>query len=191
MKSALALVLVLTLVAACTSIPPQPPEDLAASLIEDLDNARGAAADERFARVQAQADYTDRLYPLLFQVARERYEGADPAQSVEVLRFMARHYPEARSVHEALLYSLFLVRGKQEQPDPELVREMSTVASALHGMGGRASAWLLLIDTQQAIDEGRLPDARTNLGAFVDAWNGEPQSLITYVEDLERYLSSH
>jgi hypothetical protein len=41
------------------------------------------------------------------------------------------------------------------------------------------------------IDRGDLAGARAAFERFVLRWNGQPEALAVYVEDVDRYLASH
>lgn len=178
------------LVSACVSAPSGPPEEIAASLIADLDAGRGDEAEERFESVESDDAYRERIYPILYEAAQERYERRDVAGSAALLRFMSGHYPSAPAVKEALLYCLFLERGMQAQAPPELIEEIATVSSDLRSSATDLPVWFDLIETQQAIDTGNPAKARQSLALFLERWDGEPRELMVYVEDFERYLRS-
>lgn len=190
MRSAI-VVLALFSPAACVSAPPGPPEEVAASLVADLDESRVDAAAERFDRVAGHAEYCEKLYPILYEAARERFDDGDCARSAELLRFMAPRYPDASAVREALLYSLFLVRAEQDPPQADLLEETDRVLAELRSCDAELPVWVDLVEAQQAADCARLPEARDALARFQDRWEGRPSTLLVYVEDLERYLSSN
>ncbi|TDJ72748.1 MAG: hypothetical protein E2O39_06155 [Planctomycetota bacterium] len=184
---AIALPLVL---AACASTPAGPPADVAHEIVAALDVGRVEAADDAFAAVGERAEYRDKIYPVLFTAAGERFETGE-GDAVPLLRFLAAHYPDAIAVREALVYGLFLERAEQVTADPELVQELETTAAELRERGAPATPWLDLVDAQVAIDRGRTTEARVAFDQFLVAWNGSPNELWPYVEDLERYLTTH
>jgi len=178
------------LLAACASTPAGPPADVAQEIVLDLDQGRVEAADATFAKVGERAEYRDKIYPVLYTAAGERFETGE-GDPVPLLRFLAAHYPDAVAVREALVYGLFLERAEQATADAALVAELETTAAELRARATPQTPWLDLIDTQVAIDRGRNADARASFDQFLAAWSGTPNELWPYVEDLERYFTSH
>lgn len=191
MRNAPALLLPLLLAsAACVAAPPGPPDAVAQALLVELDAGRSAQADELFESVRRDAVYTEEIYPVLFERARRRYGEGDFAGAADVLRFLSRHYGEAKAVREALLYALFLERASSPEPDPARARELDAVVADLQARDAK-TPWLDLVVAQQRIDQGRLPEAREAFQRFVP--NGPPLTpeLALYVENVDRYLRSH
>lgn len=178
------------LLAACASTPAGPPAEVAQEIVVSLDQGRVEAADARFDAVGERAEYRDKIYPVLYTTAGDRFETGE-GDPVPLLRFLAAHYPDAIAVREALVYGLFLERAEQASADPELVKELETTAAELRERATPQTPWLDLIDTQVAIDRGRDTDARASFDQFLAAWSGTPNELWPYVEDLERYFTSH
>ncbi len=183
-------ILLLATTSACVSAPLAPPGEVGSEIVLALDEGRSAEADRLFERSAAQNDHSERLYPVLYEAARERYETGDFDGSAVLLGFMAEHYPSSASVHEARLYSLFLQRAGQETADPELVDEIEA------GLGpvlasAEAPAWAYLVRTQWAVDRGEMDVARASLKSFEGRWNGEPEELVVYVSELVRFLETH
>ena len=183
--------LVLALLAACQTAPPGPPEEVAAQIVEALDTDRPAAASDLFDRVANETEHREKIYPVLFEAARERWEAGATRDSVALLRFLAEHYPEGRAVREALLYGLMIERARQQTPDPELVEEMQDNLDYLREKPVDAPEWIDLIEVWVLIDRGRVTEAREVFGHFLATWEGSPPSLMLNVEDLDRYLKSH
>lgn len=176
---------------ACVSSPTGPPAEVAANLVSYLDDGATADAGDLMKQVSRKSGYFERIYPVLFEAARERYEAGDPAGAARILRLMSNNYPQAMAVREALIYSLFMQRAAIDKPDLVLTNEIEQTLAEFTSQTGAQSAWLELIGTQAAIDAGKLEEARESLLRFLDTWDGEPPSLLVYVEDLERYLRSH
>lgn len=176
---------------ACVSSPAGPPAEVAANLVSFLDEGATADASDLMEQVSRKNGYFERIYPVLFEAARERYGAGDPAGAARILRLMSNSYPKAMAVREALIYSLFMQRAAIDKPDLVLTNELEETLAEFAAQAGVQSAWFDLIGTQAAIDAGKLDEARESLLRFLDAWDGEPASLLTYVEDLERYLRSH
>ena len=171
---------------------PVPPEEMASEILADLDSGQPGKADDRFERFAHDHAYREKLYPLLFEASRDRYAEGDAAGAAEVLGFMAPRWPEATAVREALLYSHFLERAQSTRaPDEELIALIDEAVSELREHGTPAPVWVDLIEAQWAIDRGRLPKARASLVRFLENWDGNPPSMLVYVEDVERYLRSH
>lgn len=175
----------------CQTTPPGPPAAEAASIVADLDADKPDAASGRFKRVTREQGFSDKLYPLLYEKARERYQRGDGAGASRILGFMSERYVHGTAVREALLYALFLERAGASKPDPKLVDKLEAALLAAREKPANDSAWRELIETQIAIDRGRLPEAKEALKRFRAVWDGKPDALATYVEDVDRYLLSN
>ena len=176
------------LLASCATVPTGTPKEVATTLIEDLDAGRVQDADDLFDRIADDDSYREKVYPVVFEAARERYAQGDPAAAAQLLRFMAPRYPDALSVREALLYSLFLERAQSTAPDPALMEELDEALSELRASATEVPVWVDLVAAQQAVDRGERSAARESLARFLERWEGQPPELLLYVEDLERYL---
>src|SRR5262245_34840371 len=113
----LASLIVLSGIAGCQTPPGRRP-DVAAAIVADLDAGHAPAAKERFEQAIKEDEYSDKLYPILYRAAVDRYSQGNATGSTPILRFLAAEYPHSLAVREALLYSLFLERSAQAQPDP-------------------------------------------------------------------------
>jgi outer membrane protein assembly factor BamD (BamD/ComL family) len=176
---------------ACAAPQAGPPEDLAHEIIADIDAGRAGDAAERFARVDDEAVYRERIYPIVYDAAQERWAAGDAASAADLLRFLVHGYPSASSARQAFLYCLFVERAAQQKPEKELVDEIGSQLVALRERTATPPPWADLVATQHAIDEGRLAEARSSFDRFLAVWPGEPQELLIYVEDIDRYLSTH
>lgn len=176
---------------ACATTPSGPPEEVALSIIEDLDADRTGKADDRFDRVSDDKSYREKIYPILYGTAGDRYQQGDPAGAQRILRFMAPRYADGTAVQEALLYSLFLERAQLGESDKELTKEIDAVLDDVRDSEAGVPIWVDLVASQQAIDRGELGEAREALSSFLDRWDGQPSELFIYVEDMERYLRTH
>ena len=177
--------------AACTAAPPGPPEQVGQELVAHLDEGREQKAQHLFERVEGDARYTERLYPLLYQAARERYSGGQPELSARILEFMSGRYPDATGVREGLVYALFLERAGSLNPDPALLEDLTDAVAALRERVPVEvlPPWIDLVETQLAIDRGRTAEAREALARLLARWDGQPEALAVYVDDLERHLA--
>jgi outer membrane protein assembly factor BamD (BamD/ComL family) len=175
----------------CATPQAGPPEDLAHEIIADIDADRAGDAAERFALVDDQESYRERIYPIVYDAAQERYAAGDAAGAAGLLRFLVNGYPSAGSARQAFLYCLFIERAAQPEPEPEIVDEIEQELEALRERSATPPHWVELVATQNAIDKGRLAEARSSFDRFLAVWPGEPQELLVYVEDIDRYLSSH
>jgi hypothetical protein len=180
--------IVLVLLAGCRTAASGPPEELAPRMVAALDAGDEEAAAELFDATSDGA--RERLYPLLYEEARTRYAGGMSAEAARVLRFMAPRYPRARAVREALVYALFLERARAPEAPPELVAELDALVGELRA-AGEPPLWIALVEAQLAIDRGEPLAALEALAAFQSGWDGQPEELAVYVDDLERYLSAH
>lgn len=182
----------LACLAACISPggPSGPPQEVAGAIVAAFDAGDTAKASELFASIDGNAEYLDKVYPVLFDAAGSRFARGDGAGAVDILSEMALYYPSATSVREALAYALFLERGARETADPERVELLDTTLSGMRA-GGSTSAWLDLIETQLRIDQNDLGAARIAFDRFLQGWDGTPDGMWVYVEDLDRYLASH
>ena len=144
----------------------------------------------RFAQVAREKRYRQRIYPVLYDTARERYAGGNAASAIPLLRFLTGHYPRSVAAPEALLYALFLQRSRGEQASPELTAEIDSVLATLRERRDHQPVWVSLVETQQSIDRGEVDVARSTFQQFESQWNGEPAELAIYVDDLQRFLKS-
>lgn len=188
-----ALLSVSLLAAACASAPRPtgPPEELGPLVVAELEAGRPDAARELLEPALADEAYAERLYPVLYEAAREQYEAGDPALAADVLALVVEGYPEADAAREALASALFLERAGRSQADPESVQELAGAIDDARRHLADPPAWLELAAAQNAIDRGRLAEARQSLELFRQTWDGEPAALALYVEDVERWLDSH
>ena len=178
------------LLAGCASTPPGPPEEVAPRIVAALDAGREEDAEELFEASAREKSAEERLYPLLYEEARARYQKGDSEPSARVLRFMAGRYPKALAVREALVYALFLERAESDVPAPELVQAIGAAVGELR-KAGAPPLWIGLVEAQQAIDRGEPDAAREVFAGFKKAWDGRPSELAVYVEDIDRYMVSH
>jgi thioredoxin-like negative regulator of GroEL len=185
---ALGLLALPRLLAGCNSTPSGPPEELAPRIVTALDAGEDEEAAELFDA--ASAGDEERLYPLLYQAARGRYERGDGAGASRVLRFMAPRYPKARAIREAEVYALFLERAQAESATPELVAELEALVGEVR-KAGEPPLWIALVEAQLAIDRDEESRALESLASFQAGWDGRPEELAVYVDDLERYMSTH
>ena len=156
-----------------------------------LDEERADDAEELFEASASEAGATEQIYPLLYEEASKRYQKGEGARSARILGFMARYYPKARAVREARVYALFLERAQGDVPEPELVKDIGTAVGDLRKAGGETPLWIGLVEAQLAIDRGELVAAREAFAGFQKDWDGSPEELTVYVEDIDRYLDSH
>ena len=191
MKRSLSL-FALTALGACAATPTGPPDAVSLELIAAIDEARYAEADDLFERVADNEAFTEEIYPILFETARERHGVEDYEGAANLLRFIARHYGAGNAAEEALLHTLFLQRSQLTGPTPELSAEIDQVVAALRTRES-ASAWVELVATQAAIDQDRLPQAQESFDRFVENWDGQAadDEFMLYVENIARYLDSH
>jgi hypothetical protein len=176
--------------AACASAPSGTPIEVADEIVAALDAGQTARAESLFEGVAGDEEYRDRIYPVLFEAARDRYGASQGERSSALLEFAAEHYPDSLAVREALVYSLFLERAGT-RPDRELLDRTDRALEALRERRGELPPWAGLVETQQAIDRGELDQARDAYVRFRSRWDGRPEALGTYVDDLERYLTTH
>ena len=178
--------------AACASAPPAPPEELANQLVTTLDEGRTKDARELFERVEDDAEYRDKIYPVLYGAARDRYQSGNSAGASTLLAFLHEGYPEAAAVREALLYSLFLQRASSEKPDPELMADIEQLVAEMRSTEGTLPVWIDLVEAQQGIDRGDSASAREAYARFLSAWDHRPSDpvLAVYVDDIGRWLGS-
>lgn len=181
-------ILTCLLVASCAT-PPGPPVEVGMGIVTALDAGDVPAAEAQFARVARDAKYRQRIYPVLYDEARDRYASGNVAAAVPLLRFLSDQYSSSVAAPEALLYALFLQRSRQDQVDPRLTVEIDTVLATLRERREDLPAWVALVDAQQSIDRGDVEVARAAFERFESQWDGQPAALAIYVDDLQRYLS--
>lgn len=190
MSRSLVLVALLALVPACASLPTASPEELGASVVAALDRDDRGRADALFDDVEDDAAYRERVYPIVYAAARERFESGDAAAAARQLRFLADAYPDASQSRLALAYALFLQRAQTPAPSAELTAELAGAVRAVRA-DGAGGGWVDLIDAQRAIDADELDAARGAYDRFLASWDGSPAHMAVYVEDVGRYLASH
>ena len=166
------------------------PDQVASLILNAVDDERWNDADELFDSAADNEGDRQQIYPLLYEAAQDRYVRGDAAGATAVLTFLSEAYPDAQAVERALLYSLFLQRAEQEQADPELLAQMEDTVKAVRSQA-RPPVWVDLVETQLLIDKGRLSEALRSYERFRQTWDGQPQAIGVYVDDIERYLASH
>lgn len=186
-----ALFLTACLAVACASTQSASPDELAQSIVTALDAGDSGRAKSLYATVEDDQAYRDKLYPVIFGAARERFEAGNAQDAAAQLQFLSEAFPKAASVRVALAYSLFLVRAGEDQPDPELTTALRSAVEGVRESSSPPPSWIDLIDAQRAIDDGKLEEARSSYDRFLANWNGDPGSLVVYVEDVGRYLATH
>jgi len=183
--------ILLVTLASCATTPPGPPEEVAPRIAVALDEGRAEEAEDLFEASISESGASEQLYPLLYEEAGTRYQKGESARSARVLGFMARFYPKARAVREARVYALFLERAHGEAPTPELVKDIGAAVGELRKAGGDTPLWIGLVEAQLAIDRGEPLAAREAFAGFKKSWDGRPDELAIYVDDIDRYLISH
>jgi len=184
-------VVLLALALSCVMTSSGTPNEVADEIVVMLDAGDVTGAERLLDRASRRGATAGKLYPLLYQSASERFGNADSPGAARILRLMVSRYESATAVREALLLCLFIERAKQAEPDKSIGDEIQTLLGELEQLPASTSPWLDLIATQQAIDRGSLEEAHIRLNRFRQAWDGKPESLLIYVEDMERYLESH
>lgn len=174
----------------CNSVPTGPPEEVAPRIVALLDSGKTEDAQDLF-DAAARGDGRERLYPLLYETARGRFERGEASGSTAVLRFMAQEYEKSAAVREALVYALFLQRAALEKPTPALLEETGAALAKLRANATEVPPWIELVQAQDAIDRGELRAAREAFARFRQSGQESPPELVTYVHDIDRYLSSH
>ena len=182
----------LPLLSACASTAARPdsPEQIAALIVSAVDDQRTDVADKLFEDAADNETHRQQIYPLLYEAAQDRYVRGDAAGAADLLTFLTEAYPDGQAVERALLYSLFLLRAEQEQADPALLTRMGDALKAVRSQV-RPPVWTDLVQTQLLIDQGRLSEALDAYERFVGSWDGQPEAIGVYVDDIERYLASH
>ena len=133
----------------------------------------------------------DQVYASLFNAAETRYERGDGAGAARILELVTQEYPAAVAAREALVYALFVDRAGSEEPSESQIEAMELAIDAAREASPQPSVWVGLAATQVAIDRDNTTAARAEFDGFLQAWEGEPASLMPYVEDLDRYLQTH
>ena len=177
--------------AASRSASFETPEQAGQAILVALAEGRDADAARIHDAIASDPHDREHLYPVLYESARGRYEAGEPESAARVLEFLVERHPAAVASREALVYALFLQRAELEVPDPTLNQRLEAAIDGLRASSPATPAWLELVETQLAIDAGRLDAARTSYDTFLGRWDGEPAALLVYVEDLGRYLASH
>ena len=178
------------LLSGCTLAPLAPAGEVGTSILASLDDNDTDTAADLFSQAARRKGYLDRIYPVLYEAAQDRFREGDSAGSARVLRFMASSYPNATAVREALLYALLIERSRATSAEQGLLDEMEQTLRDLRARSVSTTAWIDLVETQLSIDRRRLAEAREAFDRFLAAWNGEPAELAVYVEEIDRYLRS-
>lgn len=137
------------------------------------------------------SDERDKVYASLFAAAETRYERGNGAGAARILELVTAEYPDAVAAREALVYSLFVDRSDSAEPTEDQTKAMTQAIDAAREASLQPSAWVGLAATQLAIDLGDTSAARSEFDGFLQSWDGEPASLMLYVEDIDRYLQTH
>ena len=174
----------------CVTTPAGPPEEVAPKIAAALDSGNSKEAEQLFTASASEKEGSDQLYPLLYEEAHTRYKKGDSESSARLLKFMSGHYPRALAVREALVCALFLERAGKDAADPELLKTIDAAAQELR-KSAAPPPWLGLVEAQVAIDRGEPAAARDAFASFKKSWDGRPPELAIYVDDIDRYLSSH
>lgn len=180
--------LVVLLASACASLPDDP-QVLGDQIIADLDAGLVTQAHDTFGRVERDAKWRESLYPVFFAEAQSRYEAGDFQGASVVLRFSVEEYSGAKSLREALLYSLFQLRAGSETLDLDLVQELASVVQGFRDTNAY-SPWSDLIAAQTAIDLGQPTEALVPYQRFLAEWDGKPTELEAYILDIGRYIEN-
>jgi outer membrane protein assembly factor BamD (BamD/ComL family) len=180
------------LFAGCAATPPAPPEELANTLLTELEAGKVDEARKLFEIVEDDDEYRDKIYPVIYGSARTRYLEGNPSNAAVLLRFLREGYPDAHAVPEALLYALFLQRAGQAEADPALTAEIDSLVSDLREEKTTLPVWMDLIEAQQAFDRGDVELARAAYSRFLATWDRRPNDplLYVYVDDIGRHLDA-
>lgn len=175
---------------ACSSAEPRStsPQRLTNQIVTHLEAGEYEAASELFENSSENAQRG--LYSSLMSAGEESYDTAQDESAVAIFFFMADHYPDSPAAQEALLYSLFIQRTKQEEPTREQIDEIGTVLENLPE-SLKGTAWVALVETQYWIDRNRPAHAQAAYENFQGIWNGRPSFLSEYVMEIERWLESN
>lgn len=189
-----ALSLAWTLASGCASTSQRSfagPEEAAVAVLTALEEGRPGEADQIYGTFTQSRTNEELLYPVLYDAARGRFESGEPARAAQVLELLVDRHPTAAGSREALVYALFLERAEQGVATPDQTARLAEAIAGLRGTSPQLVPWVDLAETQLRIDEGRLGEARDSFARFLGAWEGEPAGLLTYAEDLNRYLQTH
>jgi hypothetical protein len=158
--------------------------------VSELEAGNVEEANDLFEIVEDDAEYREKIYPVVYGAARTRYQEGNATSSVALLRFLHEGYPDAGAVPEALLYALFLERAGLTEPDPALAAEIESLLAELRREKTALPVWVDLIEAQQSIDRGDTVLAREAYARFLGAWDGRPADplLAVYVDDIGRHL---
>jgi hypothetical protein len=162
-----------------------------AQIVEYLKRGQQDQAAAAFSAAAPFDDYREKIYPLLYEAARNRHRQADMAGAQTLLEFLAVRYAEAMAVREALLYVLFIQRGERERADPVALAKADRLLEELRAGRSELPVWVELVAAQQALDGNRPEDAQVALDRFRAGWNGEPKELSEYVVEIDRFLRTH
>lgn len=184
-------VLSLMLFGACMGPRLGTPTQVTQDVVGATDEGRTEDAIDILEAVVRRPDLRDLVFPQLYAVARERYEEGNPREAAGILRALSAGYKGANSALLGFAYSLFLVRAETASPSPGEIDELRAVLDEIESRSSSTAPWVRLARAQNSIDRGELDAAREALADFHKRWDGQPDSLAPYIDDLGRYLSSH
>lgn len=167
---------------------PQEATEALVAAAEQGDDAEARRIFDSFARSSVQRD---KVYASLFSAAEARYDRGNGGAAANILQFVTLEYPAAVAAREALVYSLFVERASADAASEGQAEVMAEAIESARAASRAPSAWIDLAAAQVAIDQGNISSARVEFGNFLGAWDGQPASLVPYVEDIDRYLQSH
>ncbi|MEM1451682.1 MAG: hypothetical protein AAF957_24730 [Planctomycetota bacterium] len=166
-------------------------EEATAAIVTAAANGNADEAERIFDSFARSSVQRDKVYATLYQAAEERYEAGRGQEASLILALVTKKYPKAAAAREALVYARFIERAESGSSSEESNREMRAAIDDLRASSGSAPPWVDLAETQLAIDEGDMDLAARSFETFLEGWNGQPESLALYVEDINRYLQSN
>jgi len=173
----------------CKSTSSVAPADAADQIAAKLAAGERNEAERFFDTVDDDEDDRQAIYAVLYEQAQAHYEAREYTPAAAILRFLVDEYTDGKSAKEALLYALFLERGRAAKPfDEKTLDEMADLIKDLRDKD--APVWVDLVAAQVAADRKDFAGARKHLNRFRDKWDGNPAGLENYLREIARFVDT-
>jgi hypothetical protein len=175
--------------AGCKSTSGVAPADAADQIAAKLAAGERNEAERFFDTVDDDEDDREAIYAVLYEQAQAHYEAREYTPAAHILRFLVDEYSDGRSAKEALLYALFMERGRtQKAADAKTLDEMADLIKDLRDED--APVWVDLAAAQVAADKKDFAGASKHLNRFRENWDGNPAGLENYLREIARFVET-
>ncbi|MEE8104636.1 MAG: hypothetical protein V3T86_03780 [Planctomycetota bacterium] len=177
------------LFAGCKSTSSVAPAEAADQIAAKLAAGERNEAERFFDTVDDDEDDREAIYAVLYEQAQAHYEAREYTPAAHILRFLVDEYSDGKAAKEALLYALFLERGRAgKASDEKTLDEMADLVRDLRGK--EAPVWVDLAAAQVAADRKDFGGARKHLNRFREKWDGNPAGLENYLREIARFVDT-